>query len=111
LLKSGPKTHALQTHLLALTRASRLLLPTHSFVKQIQGVPGGKVNILGGHIIGHSKKKTYMCPTPNGFRGRAISSYSCKIVDKEILRTILILELIFLVTMLVQFTYYHIYIF
>ena len=57
-------------------------------MKQIQGVPGGKVNILGGHIIGHSKKKTYMCPTPNGFRGRAISSYSCKIVDKEILRTI-----------------------
>ena len=27
----------------------------------------------------------YMCPIPNGFRGRAISLYSCKIVDKEIL--------------------------
>jgi hypothetical protein len=24
----------------------------------IQGVPGGKDNILGGHIIGHSKQKT-----------------------------------------------------
>ena len=24
----------------------------------IQGVPGGKVNILGGHIISHSKQKT-----------------------------------------------------
>jgi hypothetical protein len=24
----------------------------------IQGVPGGKVNILGGHSIGHSKQKT-----------------------------------------------------
>jgi len=23
----------------------------------IQGVPGGKVNILGGHNIGHSKQK------------------------------------------------------
>jgi len=23
----------------------------------IQGVPGGKVNILGGHSIGHSKQK------------------------------------------------------
>ena len=23
-----------------------------------QGVPGGKVNILGGHSIGHSKQKT-----------------------------------------------------
>ena len=24
----------------------------------IQGIPGGKVNILGGHSIGHSKQKT-----------------------------------------------------
>jgi hypothetical protein len=24
----------------------------------IQGVPGGKVNILGGYSIGHSKQKT-----------------------------------------------------
>jgi hypothetical protein len=30
----------------------------------------------------------YVCPTPNGFRDRAISLYSSKIVDKkEILRT------------------------
>jgi hypothetical protein len=36
----------------------------------LQSVPGGKVNILGGHNIGHSKKKIYMniCPIPNGFR-------------------------------------------
>jgi len=41
----------------------------------IQGVPGGKVSILGGHTIGHSKqKKLYMnmCPILNGFRDRAI---------------------------------------
>jgi hypothetical protein len=40
----------------------------------VQGVPGGKVNILGGHSIGHFKKKLYMnmCPIPNGFRDRAI---------------------------------------
>jgi hypothetical protein len=39
----------------------------------IQGVPGGKVNILGGHILGHSKqKKMYICPIPNGFRDRTI---------------------------------------
>jgi len=25
--------------------------------RYIQGVPGGKVNILGRHIIGHSKQK------------------------------------------------------
>jgi hypothetical protein len=35
----------------------------------IQGVPGGKVNILRGHSIGHSKKNIYMnmCPISNGF--------------------------------------------
>jgi hypothetical protein len=40
----------------------------------IQGVPGGKVNILGGHSTGHSKKTVCMnmCPIPNGFRDRAI---------------------------------------
>ena len=27
----------------------------------IQGVPGGNVNILGGHCIGHSKQKKCMC--------------------------------------------------
>jgi hypothetical protein len=46
----------------------------------MQDVPGGKVNILGGHSIGHSKQKSvrvymYMCPVPNGFRERAISLY------------------------------------
>jgi hypothetical protein len=36
----------------------------------IQDIPGGKVNILGGHSIGHSKKNVYMniCPIPDGFR-------------------------------------------
>jgi hypothetical protein len=28
------------------------------FLYIIQGVPGGKDNILGGHSIGHSKQKT-----------------------------------------------------
>jgi hypothetical protein len=27
----------------------------------IQNVPGGKVNILGGHSIGHSKQKNCIC--------------------------------------------------
>jgi hypothetical protein len=41
-------------------------------------VSAGKMNILGGHSIGHSKEKMYMylCPIPNGFRDRAISLYS-----------------------------------
>jgi hypothetical protein len=49
------------------------------------------VNILGGHSIGHSKKKmyAYMCPIPNAFRYRAISLDSSKFVDKkEILRAV-----------------------
>jgi hypothetical protein len=57
----------------------------------IQNVPGGKVNSLGGHSISHSNKKVYMCmcPIPNGFRDRAISLYISKIVGKkEILRTV-----------------------
>jgi hypothetical protein len=62
------------------------------YTHRVWGVPGGKVNILGGNSIGHFKKKkvcTYMCPIPNGFRDRAISLYSSKIVDKkEILRTV-----------------------
>jgi hypothetical protein len=35
-------------------------------------------------------KKVYMhmCPIPNGFRDRAISLHSSKIVDKQILRTV-----------------------
>jgi hypothetical protein len=35
----------------------------------IQDVPRGKINILGGHSIGHSKQKRvymYVCPIPNG---------------------------------------------
>ena len=27
------------------------------YILRTQGVPGGKVNIVGGHIIGHSKQK------------------------------------------------------
>jgi hypothetical protein len=57
----------------------------------IQGVPGVKLNILGGHSIGHSKQNVYMymCPIPNGFRDRAISLCSSKIVNKkEILRAV-----------------------
>jgi hypothetical protein len=51
----------------------------------IQHVSGGKVNVLGGHNIGHSRKKVYMymCPVPNGFRDRTISLYSSKISDKK----------------------------
>jgi hypothetical protein len=64
-LVSSPSSF--QYKLLA-SRLPRLIL-------YIQRVPGGKVNILGGHGIGHSKKKVYvnMCPIPDGFRYLALS--------------------------------------
>jgi hypothetical protein len=45
---------------------------------RIHNVPVGKISILGGHSIGHSKQKNsiYKCPIPNGFRDAAISLYS-----------------------------------
>lgn len=45
------------------------LLLTHLFVSDaILGVPRGKVNIVGGHSVGHSKQKNCMImfPIPNG---------------------------------------------
>jgi hypothetical protein len=41
----------------------------------MQSVKGEKVNILGGHSIGHSKKKVYMnmCHISDGFRYLALS--------------------------------------
>jgi hypothetical protein len=44
---------------------------TRQTVDVIQGVPGGKVIILGGHINSH----IYVCPIPSGSRDRAISLY------------------------------------
>jgi hypothetical protein len=37
---------------------------SHYICKFIQSVPAGKISILGGHSMGHSKKKVYMdmCP-------------------------------------------------
>jgi hypothetical protein len=40
-------------------------------------------------VILSKKLYMYMCPIPNGFRDRAISLYSSKVVDKtKILRTV-----------------------
>jgi hypothetical protein len=58
--------------------------------KLIQNFPGGKIHILGGHSISHSKQKC-ACTRPilNGFRDGAVSLWSSKIVDKkEILHTV-----------------------
>ena len=44
------------------------------YIVPIQGVPGGKVNILGGHSTGHSKQKYLYehVSYPNGFQDIAI---------------------------------------
>jgi hypothetical protein len=39
-------------------------------------------------LILRNRLHMYMCPIANGFGDRAISLYSCKIVDKEILRVV-----------------------
>jgi hypothetical protein len=54
----------------------------------IQSVPGGKVNILRGHRIGHSKQKLYMymCPIPNGFRDKAMGVIACIMETQDALR-------------------------
>jgi hypothetical protein len=51
----------------------------------IQGVPEGKMNNLGGHSIGYSKQKMYMymCSILNRFRDTDISLYRSKDVDKK----------------------------
>jgi hypothetical protein len=48
----------------------------------MQGVPEGKVTILGGHSMGHSKQNMYVCSIPNGFRDEqhAMSSHEVQSV-------------------------------
>jgi hypothetical protein len=59
----------------------------------IQNVPGGEAvfwEVIVSVILSkEAYTRMYMCPIPNGFRGRDISLYSSKIADKkEILRTV-----------------------
>jgi hypothetical protein len=52
------------------------------FINQpIQSVPGGKVNILGGHSIGTKNVYMKMCSIPNGFRylASSILIFACNI--------------------------------
>jgi hypothetical protein len=55
----------------------------------IQGVLEGKVNILGGHSIAHSKKKEVymcMCPILNGFRDKAMDVTAHIMVRQDVFR-------------------------
>jgi hypothetical protein len=56
-----PAPHCVNTQLLPYVSASNLVLYVSTFqlvsVVSYTGVPGGKVNILGDHTTGHSKKK------------------------------------------------------
>jgi hypothetical protein len=53
-------------------------------------------------------KNTYLCPVPSGFRGRVISLYSSKVIDKKRYYVLfLIPEFIVQVTKLVQCSYYN----
>jgi hypothetical protein len=77
------------------------------YIYYIQCVPGGKVNILGGHSVTILSKNlyVYICPIPNGSRDRAISLYSFKLlIRKRFYVLFLIPVFIVQVTMSVQFT-------
>jgi hypothetical protein len=50
-----------------------------NFTLYIQSDPGGKINILGGHTVGHSKQETAYI---HGFYSER-SLYSSRIVDKK----------------------------
>jgi hypothetical protein len=39
------------------TGEEKISVPKHQEMKRIQSVSGGKVSILGGHSIGHSKQE------------------------------------------------------
>jgi hypothetical protein len=66
---------------------SIIIVEVYKFVStmHIQNVPGRKVNVLGGHSIGHSNQTSVYVHVSE----IVIPLYSCKIVDKkEILRTV-----------------------
>ena len=44
----------------------------------IQGVPGGKVNILGGYVMGHSKQKTLYEHVSYSLTVSEIEPFECK---------------------------------
>jgi hypothetical protein len=73
----------------------------------LHSVPGGEVNILGGHSIGHSKQKSAYVHVsfPNSFRDTAISLYSANLlIRKRYYALFLISVFIVQVTKSVQFT-------
>jgi hypothetical protein len=80
---------------------SELLTATLIKTKNIQGVPGGKISILGGH----SKQKIVPAHVSCCKRfPRSISLYSSKIVDKKEKLLFLIPVFNVQVTKLMQFT-------
>jgi hypothetical protein len=81
-ISSAKQIHQQCLHYVA--SVSIQVLSTSSFTDEyairryIQSVPGGKVNILGGHNIGHPSRKVhmYIYPIPKGFWDRAISLHT-----------------------------------
>jgi hypothetical protein len=75
-------------------------------VKYIQGVPGGNVNIMGGHTISHSKQTSVNVRVLYGTVSE-IALFHCtvaKLLIKRYYMLFLILVFIVQVTKLVRFT-------
>jgi hypothetical protein len=77
-------------------------------IKMGSTVPGGKVNILGGHNIGHSKEKIYVytCVVLRTFSETEL--FHCTVpkllIRNKYLRNVYNIVFIVQVTKLVQFT-------
>jgi hypothetical protein len=71
----------------SLISSSVTIFPESEKQNIIQGVPGEKFNILGGHSIGYSKQKSVYVHVSYSelFRDRAISLYRSKIVDMKLI--------------------------
>jgi hypothetical protein len=73
------------------------------------GCPGGKVNILGSHSIGHSKQKLYMCMCPIPVSEIELFHRRVpKLLERKIYYVLFLIPVFIVqVTKLVQFTLYN----
>jgi hypothetical protein len=73
-----------ETWLIHISRNTLSCFPIYYHNKHIQGVPGGKVSILGGLVsVILSKNIICTCPFPNGFRDRPIPQYIQKLLIRK----------------------------
>jgi hypothetical protein len=77
-------------------------------MRNIHNVPGGNVSILGGHSIGHSKQKKYICKCVSFRTVSEIEVFHCtvpKLLTRKRYYILFVIQVFIVqVTKLVQFT-------